>query len=415
MPQRQADVAGRVDAARSAERLAADEPLTHLAGPATRARRLLSRTLADPDLRDAPAPTHPDPDAAITAAVAALPLPDGDGQWTCHTATVAWLRARRSLHTRRAYFRDLADWLAWLQGRGLDPRAAHRGDVDTWLAEQANGRRPPAAATVARRLSTLSSWYAYLFEHDLVRTNPAATVDRPAVDRDFSPTVGVTVAEVRALLAAADGADDAYFAVRNRVLVGFLAGLGLRVGEAIAVDLADLRTNHGHRTVVVRGKGGRTRELPIRPALVRHLDPLVNQRRRALAEPVVHREAERLFRDRLEHERRQLRTDLIRGVRPRRAVERGFNPARRPLSRRVHRPGAALGAGIQAVRRPAAQPRGPGSPHRVRAAVRHQQRPPAQPGIRVPARAPPRPRRAPTGRRPDQPAQPAPRRRHRCS
>ena len=60
-----------------------------------------------------------------------------------------------------------------------------------------------------------------------------------------------------------------------------LAELGLRVGEALALDLADLRHNRGHRTVRVTGKGGKVRELPIPAPLGRDLDAYLAGRARA--------------------------------------------------------------------------------------------------------------------------------------
>lgn len=71
---------------------------------------------------------------------------------------------------------------------------------------------------------------------------------------------------------------------RDRLLIGMLAGLGLRVGEAAGLDLSDLRFNTGHRTVVIRGKGGRTRELPVPATLLRHLEPHLAHRRRTLTQ-----------------------------------------------------------------------------------------------------------------------------------
>ncbi|MEU5669660.1 hypothetical protein ABZ749_04655 [Micromonospora sp. NPDC047753] len=58
-----------------------------------------------------------------------------------------------------------------------------------------------------------------------------------------------------------------------------LATLGLRVSEATALNLPDLQHNAGHRTVVIRGKGGRVRELPVPAVLVRLLDDHVPAQR----------------------------------------------------------------------------------------------------------------------------------------
>jgi integrase/recombinase XerD len=208
----------------------------------------------------------PDPLAGAVAALA-LPTDDSHHRWNLRTATAAWLASRKSPHTQRAYFRELAHYLTWCEQTGLDPRAAQRGDVDAYAGRCAH----LAPSSLARRLSTLSSWYRYLISNGVTATNPVQAVDRPEVSRDSSPTVGLSGPEVTQFMRAAR-ADRGRQARRNAALLGLLAELGLRVGEAIALDLADFRHNRGHRTVRVKGKGGKHRELPIPAPLGRDLD-----------------------------------------------------------------------------------------------------------------------------------------------
>ncbi|MFY1673691.1 tyrosine-type recombinase/integrase [Plantactinospora sp. WMMB334] len=206
----------------------------------------------------------------VLAAVRALPLPtdDAGNRWNLHTATAAWLRSRGSDHTRRGYFRDLSDYLAWCQSTDLDPRQAKRGDVDAYTATRCEHL---SASSTARRLSCLSSWYAYLVSNEVAPTNPVDAVDRPAVNRDASPTVGLTGEQVATFMRAARAATHRN-AARDAALLAMLAELGLRVGEALHLDLDSFRHNRGHRTVRVVGKGGKERELPIPPPLGRDLD-----------------------------------------------------------------------------------------------------------------------------------------------
>lgn len=214
--------------------------------------------------------------AAVLNAVAALPLPvdDAGRRWNLRTATAAWLASRKSAHTRQAYFGDLAAWLAWCERTGLDPRAAVRDDVDAFAGAELADVAP---ASAARKLSTLSSWYRYLVSNGVTATNPIEAVDRPAVNRDASPTVGLTGAQVAAFMRAARAATGPA-ARRDAALLGMLAELGLRVSEALGLDLADLRHNRGHRTVRVKGKGGRYRELPIPGPLAREVDAYLAER-----------------------------------------------------------------------------------------------------------------------------------------
>jgi integrase/recombinase XerD len=191
--------------------------------------------------------------------------------------TEAWLANRRlSAHTRAAYRRDVAGWLAWCARRELDPLRASFLDVNAYaraLESSVDPRtgRPPAAATVARKLSGVSSWYDFLAKLRAVDANPVGGADRPYVSRDHSATVGLSPGEVDALLAAVD-AEDGPAAVRHRAVLRLLADLGLRVGEVVGLDVGDVGAERGHRSVRFVGKGGRPRRRALTPAAAAALD-----------------------------------------------------------------------------------------------------------------------------------------------
>ncbi|MEN3612979.1 tyrosine-type recombinase/integrase [Plantactinospora sp. ZYX-F-223] len=191
--------------------------------------------------------------------------------------TEAWLGNRRlSEHTRDAYRRDVAGWLSWCKSHGLDPLRATFLDVNAYARQLEatlglRSGRPLTPATVARRLSALSSWYEFLVKLHAVETNPVAAADRPRVDRDHSATVGLTPDEVDALLAAAE-ADTGPTAIRNRATITLLADLGLRVGELISLDLTDLGTERGHRSIRFVGKGGKVRRRALTPGTAYAVD-----------------------------------------------------------------------------------------------------------------------------------------------
>ncbi len=226
-----------------------------------------------------PTPTIPPPRGGLGRGIGAQP----GARWDPTTTTAVWLLSHRSAHTRRAYFRDLAHFLCWLAATGLHPLSVTQPDVDTYLAALSDARPAPSPASLNRRLATLSSWYRYLVDADIAIRNPVTTVHRAEINRDHSTTIALTVAEVQALLRTADTAPGPQ-RLRNRALLGLLASLGLRVGEAIGLDIDNLRHNAGHRTLVVPAKGGRTRELPVPAALGRHLDAYLTKRRRDRAE-----------------------------------------------------------------------------------------------------------------------------------
>jgi site-specific recombinase XerD len=185
--------------------------------------------------------------------------------------TDGWLANRRlSAHTRDAYRRDVRSWLDWCHDRDLDPMAATFIHVNAYarvLESTSDSRtgRPFTAATVARKLSGLSSWYGFLVRVNAIPANPVGGADRPQVSRDHSATVGLSADEVDALLVAAE-TDASSGRVRNLAVVSVLADLGLRVGEVVGLDLDDLGYERGHRTVRFTGKGGVRRQRALTPA-----------------------------------------------------------------------------------------------------------------------------------------------------
>lgn len=188
--------------------------------------------------------------------------------------TESWLANRRlSEHTRAAYRRDVASWLTWCGARELEPLRASFLDVNAYARElEARGLAP---STVARKLSGLSSWYDFLVKLQAVALNPVAGADRPYVNRDFSATVGLSPDEVGLMLKKAEksGGSEASAArsgsrneARDRAVITLLADLGLRVGEVVGLDLADLGWERGHRTIRFVGKGNKQRRRALTPS-----------------------------------------------------------------------------------------------------------------------------------------------------
>jgi site-specific recombinase XerD len=178
--------------------------------------------------------------------------------------TDGWLANRRlSDHTRAAYRRDVGGWLGWCRERDLDPLAASFIHLNAYARELESAGQTPA--TVARKLSGLSSWYGFLVKIGGLVANPVTGVDRPRVARDHSATIGLAATEVDALLAAAE-AERGPAAVRTYAVVAVLADLGLRVGELVGLNIDDLGYERGHRSIRFTGKGGAARRRALTPA-----------------------------------------------------------------------------------------------------------------------------------------------------
>ncbi|GJD50206.1 Tyrosine recombinase XerD [Methylobacterium crusticola] len=179
-------------------------------------------------------------------------------------------------NTLAAYRRDLDDYLAYLSARGADPAAIEAPAVRGYLVDlEARGLK---AASAARRLSCVRGFHRFLYAEGLSETDPTAPVAGPKKGRGL-PKV-LSEAEVDRLLAVAKEAavraptpGEAARAARMLCLIELLYATGLRVSELVALPRAAGLTRE--RFLVVRGKGGRERLVPLtevaRTAMAAHL------------------------------------------------------------------------------------------------------------------------------------------------
>ena len=174
---------------------------------------------------------------------------------------VAAFLAGYSGGTRTSYTTDLRIFAGWCHDRELNllnVKRAHLVLFARWMEQE--GRMP---STIARRLSTLSSFYKYCQIEDIVDKNPAANIRRPEVN-DESRTLGLDRNELGALLVQAGLGD-----LRDGALITLLA---------LNADIGDLSTERGHRTLSIVRKGGRHVTVPIAPRTGRALDLYIGER-----------------------------------------------------------------------------------------------------------------------------------------
>ena len=193
--------------------------------------------------------------------------------------TDAWA-GRGSERTGTAYRRDLWQWLDWCTAAGRHPLAATVADVDAWIVWQRTygnrGRAAAAESTIARRVSAVGSWYAYLMVATVddpvltVTRNPAEHAARPHVDSDHSETVGLSKNEADRLIEQARADSATTYAL---ILLLLLAGL--RVGSALAACIEDLGVDRGHRVLNIVTKGGKRRRVPLPPVLATAIDAML--------------------------------------------------------------------------------------------------------------------------------------------
>ena len=166
-----------------------------------------------------------------------------------------------AVNTLEAYRRDLEDAAGFLAETGLVAAAAE--DLRRYLSDLA--RRDFAASSAARRLSALRRFYRFLLEEKTIAADPCVALDGPKRVRPL-PKI-LTEGEVERLLARAEEealvaeAPERLRALRLWALLELAYATGLRVSELVGLPAAAGRPKG--RTIVVRGKGGRERLVPL--------------------------------------------------------------------------------------------------------------------------------------------------------
>lgn len=183
---------------------------------------------------------------------------------TVATVAGAWLMPLRSENTRAAYRRDLTDFLSFVANFDVELFAVTRQVVDAYaISMETNGK---SAATIARRLSALASFYRYLVDEGVLAASPVDWVRRPRVGAE-SPRLGLSRHESRAFLNAAEAEGPLEHALACLLLLN-----GLRVSEVIGADIAGLDSEQGHRVLRIIGKGGSRRVTPLAPRTIAAVD-----------------------------------------------------------------------------------------------------------------------------------------------
>jgi len=166
-----------------------------------------------------------------------------------HAAIDGWLSTQRSPNTRAAYRCDLEAFGTWCAHQGAIPLTADAAALVAFqIARQAAG---DSDSTIRRRWSALSSFFDYAVQHELRAMNPAIGGDRPkVVPGDPSPTAQLSAEAVASYRAAAAALDP-----RLDALVALLVADGLKVAEALALDIEHVSGRRPGATITVRRHG----------------------------------------------------------------------------------------------------------------------------------------------------------------
>jgi site-specific recombinase XerD len=188
--------------------------------------------------------------------------------------TAAWLSGerRQSPATQTGYVRDLSWWLSYAAARGLDLADVDPAEADLYAAAlRAAGL---ADSTRARRLSAVSSWYAYLTRSRLAVRNPFGEgMERPSVPQ-ASETRGLSEDELERMLAYADVRESA----RTYALLALMVATGCRVSSVTRTMLTSMGRDRGHTVIDLPVKGGTTKRFVLPPFATEAVERYLTER-----------------------------------------------------------------------------------------------------------------------------------------
>jgi len=156
-------------------------------------------------------------------------------------------------HTVINYAQDLKDFSSFLKDDTVE--SVDYLKIRKYLA--ALRAREYQKKTIARKLSSLRSFFRFLYREGYIKSNPVATVSTPKLDKKLP--VFLDMQSVAKLIESADARDT--WGLRDRAIMEMLYSSGMRVSELVGLDMSDVDIIGG--VAKVMGKGRKERICPI--------------------------------------------------------------------------------------------------------------------------------------------------------
>jgi site-specific recombinase XerD len=164
----------------------------------------------------------------------------------------------RNPHTRRAYGRAVADFLAWCDDQDVPSIAAVQPlHVASWIELQ---QQESAAPTVKARLAAIRHLFDWLVTGQVVPANPAHSVRGPSHVVKAGKTPVLAPEEARTLIDSIEV--TTIVGLRDRALIGLMVFSFARIGAALGMKVEDVFTQNRRLWVRLREKGGKPHAMP---------------------------------------------------------------------------------------------------------------------------------------------------------
>ncbi len=168
-----------------------------------------------------------------------------------------------SPHPLRAYTANLTSLSNFLEDRQKNLSTAGLLDLRSWLSKErigpAGSKKPKAPATMARKVAAIRSFYKWMLRENLIDISPASRLKSPKVPRKAPRFLDIP----EAAAVVEQPHQEGWYLNRNRALLELIYGAGLRVSEAVSLNIEHLDLSNN--LVRVMGKGQKERIVPFGP------------------------------------------------------------------------------------------------------------------------------------------------------
>ncbi len=224
-----------------------------------------------------------------------------------------------SENTLAAYRRDLTDWASVIGKKDL--LTVGTGSLEGALARWAS--KGIAPSTAARKLSALKQFCLFLQLEGLRKDNPAHSLRGPKQGRPLPKIMSET--DVNALFETAEK-NKTLKGMRMLCLLEILYAGGLRVSELVTLKLS--ATNRRDNCLMIKGKGGRERLVPLTGAAQSAISEWLKLREESLPKNVIAKDRAKTFlfpsSSKAGHLTRERFAQMLKDL----AREAGLNPAK---------------------------------------------------------------------------------------
>jgi integrase/recombinase XerC len=183
-----------------------------------------------------------------------------------------------SVHTLRAYRRELHGFAAWLAGQHprLTVARIEHTHIRSYLGVLYD--RGLSKASAARALASIRSWFKWLARNHHIEQNAASLVSTPRLPKHLP-----RVPSIEQLNRVVDSVRDdaASWPARDKAIMEMLYGCGIRNAELTALDLDDI--HWANEAILVRGKGQKQRYVPLGDSAAEAIRAYIAQRADRLA------------------------------------------------------------------------------------------------------------------------------------